>query len=385
MIAPLCGVGPSMRAMPKPTAPTIINLLPIPIGELSGLSRTARDLDAALRRAGANVVTLDPPMVPRLWPPVIDKTFGHIYGWGHASTLVRGRRADLVIGHNGAGWGLRGVRRICSWQNESGEYSRWTWPAWHPNRWKLRHVDTACEWAAGWGAANYTVSHQMAENFRDCARVSIRGVIENAVDGDHFRPLGAQAGRAFRRAHGVPETGMPMLLFAGRPVNYKGLWLLREWLEEFEGRVGLILAGPDSIPPELAGARNVFAVGRIGYDELPMLYAAADFFALPTYHEGCSYAVIEAMACGVPSLLSEAGHVRTIARRSPRLGAIIAPLGDMRRLTSVLARWLARPQEAVAYGPLMRRYAEHYHGMALFERKWSAAIERELDAPATMR
>lgn len=362
--------------MPR-RAPLIVNLIPIPITELSGLARTARDLDDVLRRAGYRVRTIDPPTVPRLWPSLVDKTFGHLYGWRHASGLVR-RRADLVIGHNGAGWGLRGVRRVCSWQNESGEYSRWTWPAWHPNRWKLRHVDTACEWAAGRGASNYTVSHQMAENFRRCARVRIRGVIENAVDTAHFRPLGAEAGRAFRRAHGVPLEGPPMLLWAGRPVNYKGLWLLREWLERFEGRVGLILAGPDTIPPELAGLRGIHPVGRIGYDELPMVYAAADFFALPSAHEGCSYAVIEAMACGVPSLLSEAGHVRTIARRSPGLADVIAPLGDLRRLTGVLERWLARPEEARAVGERMRLDAVRHNALPLFERRWLAAVEREL-------
>ena len=353
------------------SSPRIINLIGVPVDSLGGLQRTARDVHRAMELAGARVETLSPPEWPRLRPALADAALGHLWRWRRVSALARGRPADLVIGHNGAGWGLPSSQaRINAWQNESGEYSRWTWPVWHPNRWKLRLLDTAVERAAARHSHNIAVSRQMAGNLRANAGVRVRGVIENAVDCQHFAPLGRGAGEAFRRRHGLPVDGPPLVLYAGRPVNYKGLWLLRDWLLQFCGRIELILAGPDHAPPGLDDLPGVHAIGRIDYPELPELYAAADFFALPSYHEGCSYAVIEAMACGVAPLISHAGHGATIARRSRALAAVMAPLDQMERLTGVLDRWLRHPLEAVAMRRIARRYALKYHSMERFQRQW---------------
>lgn len=361
------------------TSPLILNLSTQDVRTLGGLARTVLDVEKVLTASGFRVCTLSPQSEDRLRPHLLHQLFGHIRSrWltnGEARALLQ-EGAALLIGHNGAGWGLRGVPRITCWQNESGEYALWTWPRWHPNHWKLRVVDPWTERRAAAGSTVVAVSERMAGNLRDFACIDVAEVIENAVDTRHFRPLGQEAGEAFRIRMGLPPRPAVLLLFAGRPVDYKGLPLLADWARRFADRLHVVLAGPDTSPPPFRSLANVHALGRISYDDLPALYAAADFFALPSAHEGCSYAAIEAAACGVPSLLSDAGHVRTLARRCPVMAPWIAPTNRRERLTETLAQWLDNPSIPSALREPLRADALAHHSMDHFARRWTRLVQR---------
>ncbi len=361
-------------------APLILNLIGVPVDSLGGLQRTARDVERVLSREGYRVRTICPEEFHRFRSGAIEGLVGHLYRWRSVARLVDEeslKEASLVIGHTGAGWGLPAeTPRLNMWQNESGEYANWTWPKWHPNYWKLKTVDTHCERRAGTGAHNYAVSERLGRNLADNAGLHLTGVIENAVDTDHFKPLAKDASDAFRARYNLPARTARVLLYSGRPVNYKGLWLLRDWAAEFADQLHIAIAGPDTLPPELANLPNVSALGRIGYEELPELYASADFFALPSRHEGCSYSVMEAMACGVPSLLSDAGHVRTIVKRSDELRPWIAPTSAPEELTPHLRRWLEDPAIAESLTEHSREYVLKFHSMERFQSEWADAVER---------
>lgn len=49
-------------------------------------------------------------------------------------------------------------------------------------------------------------------------------------------------------------------------------------------------------------------------EELPGLYAAADFVAIPSLYEGMPNVLLEAMACGTPAIASDAGAMPEIVR-----------------------------------------------------------------------
>ena len=49
---------------------------------------------------------------------------------------------------------------------------------------------------------------------------------------------------------------------------------------------------------------NIIHAGPVKPEDMPFFLSAADVFALPTLNEGCSNAIIEAMACGLPIITS---------------------------------------------------------------------------------
>ena len=49
---------------------------------------------------------------------------------------------------------------------------------------------------------------------------------------------------------------------------------------------------------------NIIYKGKVNHEDVPKYLNAADVFVLPTLHEGCANAIVEAMACGLPVISS---------------------------------------------------------------------------------
>jgi starch synthase len=127
-------------------------------------------------------------------------------------------------------------------------------------------------------------------------------VIPYAADCRRFRPLEA-------KYHGDSCT----FLFAGGISQRKGIkYLLEAWLRIRRPGWKLQLLGP--LPGELGPLAPyldlVETLGRVSHAEMPARMAAADVFVFPSLFEGSAVVTYEALACGLPSVVTpSAGSV----------------------------------------------------------------------------
>ena len=138
-------------------------------------------------------------------------------------------------------------------------------------------------------------------------------IIPNGVKLSDFANLPPKG--TFRQKFGIPAD-KKMVLFMSRLNAKKGLDLLlpgfRTYVQKHPGAV-LVLAGSDD--GYEAAARqfveqnklhdSIRLVGMLTGDDKKAALADADLFTLPSYSEGFSMAVLEAMAAGTPALVSD--------------------------------------------------------------------------------
>jgi glycosyltransferase involved in cell wall biosynthesis len=116
---------------------------------------------------------------------------------------------------------------------------------------------------------------------------------------------------------------------------------------------------------------SIRLLGRIGDDALVDLYRAADVGIVPTRSfEGFGLVVIEAAACGTPTIVSRSGGLpEAVARLDP---ALVVPAGDASALAARVVRAAAGElpsREAT------RAFAERYAWPAVADR--NRAVQRE--------
>jgi glycosyltransferase involved in cell wall biosynthesis len=150
---------------------------------------------------------------------------------------------------------------------------------------------------------------------RDILKVPIaqRIIIPNGVNTRRYRPVSAEEKRALREKFGLPRD-VPILGTVGRfsvqkdPLtlytalahvlpNAPELWFVHLGRGELEPEIDLLIAGQPIAQ----------RIKRIGYlaDSAPF-YQMLDGFVLASCYEGMPYAAMEAFACGLPGILTDA-------------------------------------------------------------------------------
>lgn len=197
------------------------------------------------------------------------------------------------------------------------------------------------------------------------------GHIGNGVDTRRFAPIVARD--VARRAVGLGAR--PVVGFVGRLSRQKAVGDFLDAVARLRGRmeVDAVIVGDGECRTELeTHARRADIADHVHFlgtrADLPELYCAMDLFVLPSRVEASPMALLEAMACGVPVIGTNAGDIPRIVTPG-KTGWIIAA-GRPIDLAEAIAAALHDPpglrqmgrdaREAVVRGHSARRMAEKY-------------------------
>ncbi|QFY63418.1 glycosyltransferase family 4 protein (plasmid) [Rhizobium grahamii] len=147
-------------------------------------------------------------------------------------------------------------------------------------------------------------------------------------------------------------AGRRYVFFASRLTPEKGCHDLIEAHKRVSEDATLVIAGK-ALQPDyeanlatLAGPNVLFVGHRSGAD-LQELYSNATLFVLPSYLEGMSMALLEAMAYDIPTIVSDIPeNIRVVGNAAIRFQA-----RDVSGLAGALAEALARPLDAAPVTP----------------------------------
>jgi glycosyltransferase involved in cell wall biosynthesis len=144
----------------------------------------------------------------------------------------------------------------------------------------------------------------------------------------------ASARSSFRTKRDIPSSE-PLILFLSRLIPRKGADILIEaFAQACPGSGRLVIAGPEGEPgyrahlekcaAESGVATRVIFTGPLYDEEKKAAFAEADLFVLPSRYENFANVAAEAMAYGVPVIITPYCGIRTLVEDG-HAGLVVAP------------------------------------------------------------
>jgi glycosyltransferase involved in cell wall biosynthesis len=142
------------------------------------------------------------------------------------------------------------------------------------------------------------------------------------------------------------------ILFVGRLVEEKGIFDLLEAYAKLESElrseVGLVFAGDGAAREELVRQSKQIATGSVCFpgfaqrEDLAGLYALADMLVLPTHSDPWGLVVNEAMACGLPIIVSSVAGCAADLVEDGGNGFVVPPR-DAEKLRAAIGSIVRQP------------------------------------------
>lgn len=274
-------------------------------------------------------------LLPARLPPLV---------WENVVLPVRMEKADVVFAPYTLPWRYSGVGVVSNlgiYESRPEDFSRWqrlrTTPFFRQSARRARLV-----------IANSDSTRRDLVQYYGVDDSKIR-VIFPGVD-EAFRPLGGDAiPPRLSKKHRLPSG--PFFLFVGKLSRRRNVPLLLDAFQRLrlEKNVphSLLIVGPDYLgvdAPRLIVERGLsnaaFYIPFAPREDLVELYSAATAFVLPTLHEGFSFTILEALACGAPVITFDHPPLREAGVREATL-AVEQP--DVKGLSEAMRELIEQP------------------------------------------
>lgn len=251
-----------------------------------------------------------------------------------------------------------------------------------------------------------TISSEIqAELTQNGVTLAKQAFIPNGVDIEHFAPVIQEERAKIRQERDLPEG--PIVLYSGRLAAQKRIDLLLDaWqqVQQAHPHANLVILGTGELesqlkkqaleyrirsePVQCANDRasiencNIYFLDKQN-DVAPFL-KAADLFVLPSDAEGLSNSLLEAMASGLPAVVTNVGAAPELVK-SGETGWLIPP-GDRDALSAALCTALDQFQMLPLYGTQAREFVvRNYSISAVVEQLIELYKEVQLGASKTVK
>ncbi len=224
-------------------------------------------------------------------------------------------------------WARRHRAAFVLWSESNGRDAR---PGWALVEWLKFYFLMHCDGFVVPGKASFEYLKSLG-----CSEASIL-TAPNAVDNAFFAAQ-AENVRArateFREKRKLPSR---YILFVGRLVREKGIFDLLQAYAKLESslrsEVGLVFAGDGACREELAETAKRINPGTVCFpgfahrEDLAGFYALADVLVMPTHSDPWGLVVNEAMACGLPIIVSDVAGCSADLVEDGWNGYVVPPL-----------------------------------------------------------
>ncbi|MBO9602616.1 MAG: glycosyltransferase [Novosphingobium sp.] len=198
---------------------------------------------------------------------------------------------------------------------------------WGRHEWARRAMIEAGAQAGGLLAVSGPLADDMAALGLARGKITVH---YTGLDRGRFHPLGRDNARLALAADFEVRVAAQRRLLAcvGALIPRKGqAFAIRALARLPDAELALVGDGPDRaalkrLAGELGLDERVHFLGTVDHDQLPIVLSAADAMVLPSASEGLANAWVEALACGTPLVICDAGGAREVVR-SPSSGRIV--------------------------------------------------------------
>ncbi len=180
-------------------------------------------------------------------------------------------------------------------------------------------------------------------------------IIYNGIDTAKFKPSKKQPTDTLKiicPARLIKRKGQDILINSVSKLKKEGIKIKVDFIGEGDEKDNYTkLVGKYKLE------ENIIFSGYIAGEKMPQKYGEADIFVLPSYNEGMSNAMLEAMACGLPVVVTDVGGTEELVDKNN--GFVFKP-GDNIALTKILKHICGNKEIINKLGQNSRKKAENF-------------------------
>lgn len=212
----------------------------------------------------------------------------------------------------------------------------------------------------------FTLTEETRQDIQNCLnKVSI--TIPNGVDLVFFSPVQ-------RKSEFNPQ--IPKIVCISRLESGKGIECALQAMKliaKKEPKSKLIIIGGGSIYKKLEDltisigiSNNVEFVGEVPIFEVPNYLFSSNIYLLPSFYEGFSLSLLEAMASGLPIISTPVGIATKLIKECNN--GYLVPIGDSHAIYEAVIRMIENPEIMVTFSNNSARSVQEY--------SWSKIIKK---------